>query len=252
MQARLQRLRDKSSAASGNTGLASDFSELAHAKVRDGGHVALVLPLSALSGGAWEDTRKKWREHYHDTIAVTIAGADNDGSSFSADTGMAECLVVTRNGAPPLSPRATFAVLNEQPLSSTRSALVAEAIHRAIDRGDVRKLENGPTGGTPILLGEEYCGYLLDCPLDEGDWPVAGIADAALAQTAYWLERGALPLLGSPHADPIAIHVTAIGNVSNRGPYASDINWSYGDGTPRGPFELVKPPHTTVPTYPML
>ena len=78
-------------------GLASHFAELAHRKVRNDGAVALVLPLSALSGGSWDGIRAQWRDEYRDTVVVTIAGAGDDDSSFSADTGMAECLVVAYN-----------------------------------------------------------------------------------------------------------------------------------------------------------
>ena len=95
MQSRLRRLRGSGSPASGNAGLASDFTELAHRKVRDSGAVALVLPLSALSGNSWSGLRAQWRDSYRDTVVVTIAQTGTHDRSFSADTGMAECLVVT-------------------------------------------------------------------------------------------------------------------------------------------------------------
>ena len=76
-------------------GLASHFVELAGRKARaQGGRVALVLPLSALSGGSWGGIREQWRTTMEDLVAVTIAGAGADDSSFSAFTGMAECLVI--------------------------------------------------------------------------------------------------------------------------------------------------------------
>ena len=76
-------------------GLASHFAELAHRKVRGDGAVALVLPLSALSGGSWDGVRAQWRDEYRDTVVVTIAEGGTRDRSFSADTGMAECLVAT-------------------------------------------------------------------------------------------------------------------------------------------------------------
>ena len=97
MTTMLRRLRGSGSPASGNAGLASDFTELAHRKVRNNGVVALVLPLSALSGNSWSGVRAQWRDGYRDTVVVTIAGAGDASSSFSADTGMAECLVVAYN-----------------------------------------------------------------------------------------------------------------------------------------------------------
>ena len=76
-------------------GLASHFAELAHRKVQAGGALALVLPLSALSGGSWNGVRQQWRDHYGNTVVVTIAQTGTHDRSFSADTGMAECLVAT-------------------------------------------------------------------------------------------------------------------------------------------------------------
>ena len=43
-----------------------------------------------------------------------------------------------------------------------------------------------------------------------------------------------------------------IGEIAGRGTYHADINWDQSDGTPRGPFEIVKPAVTPTPSYPML
>ena len=77
-------------------GLASHFAELAQRKVRPAGTVAMVLPLSALSGGSWGAVRRQWADGCEGTVAVTIAEAKTLDCSFSADTGMAECLIITR------------------------------------------------------------------------------------------------------------------------------------------------------------
>ncbi len=77
-----------------HAGLASHFVELAHRKVRPSGTTAMVLPLSTLSGSSWGATRRQWIDNYEETVAVTIAGSGSHDSSFSADTGMAECLLI--------------------------------------------------------------------------------------------------------------------------------------------------------------
>ena len=117
----------------------------------------------------------------------------------------------------------------------------------------MRRLEDGPIGGTPILLGGEHCGYLLDCPLPEdGPWPLAGIADMSLAQTAYAVAHGSLPSFYEPSEPGNSIPIAMIGTYADRGPVHRDITETTRTGNPRGPFELVKPPLNTVPTYPML
>ena len=58
--------------------------------------MALVLPLSAASGLAWQSFREMLVNYYTDVTVLSLADANNDDLSFSADTGMAECLVIGR------------------------------------------------------------------------------------------------------------------------------------------------------------
>ena len=251
-----RRVRDltKGAPSNDNAGLASHFAELAHRKARPGGVVAMVLPLSAVSGGSWGAVREQWCSRYTNTIVVTIAGADSDEASFSADTGMAECLLIAqKNGAIGSRSRAVFAVLNHQPASALHGELVAFEIRRAVASGKVQRLEDRPGSGTPIKVGGEYYGYLLDCALEgNGDWPLVGIADAPLAQTAYQFGHGRLFPLDDPNATALSIPIVPIGKMADRGPVHRDIHSDNYDGTLRGPFELIKPAHSTVPTFPML
>ena len=80
----------------GNAGLASNFVDLAMRKIRSNGVIALVLPMSAVAGSSWQGVRDELVERFRDVIVVTIAGAGSFGRSFSADTGIAECLIVGR------------------------------------------------------------------------------------------------------------------------------------------------------------
>ena len=78
----------------GNAGLASNFVDLAHVKTKPGGVLALVLPASCVSGGSWEDVRRLLEHEYEDLAVLTIAAHGDTDRAFSADTGMAEALVV--------------------------------------------------------------------------------------------------------------------------------------------------------------
>ena len=84
----------------GYAGIASAFAALAHKKLKPGGVLALVHPLSAASGLSWEDFREMIARDYTGLTVLTIAAADDDDISFSADTGMAECLVIARKLKP--------------------------------------------------------------------------------------------------------------------------------------------------------
>ncbi len=122
-------------------GLASHFVELARRKVRPDGTIALVLPLSAMSGGSWDALRAALRRDYEDITVVTIAGAAADEGSFSADTGMAECLVVARRDPARTPGRATFAVLNRQVKSTQEAEFLAAAITRMRENGEIGDIE---------------------------------------------------------------------------------------------------------------
>ena len=149
MQTSLVALRGADPVASGNAGLAADFLELAMRKARPDGTIALVLPLSAVSGGEWERARRVLAERYRDITVVTIAGAGSFDASFSADTGMAECLVVAQQGAKDSERRGTFVLLHRKVRSATEGELLATEITGIREAGDVRRLE-GIDGLTDI------------------------------------------------------------------------------------------------------
>ncbi len=253
MQSALVRKRGKKPIGNGNAGLAADFLDLVIRKSRDDGVMALVLPLSAISGAAWEKARQEIRRYYADIIVVTIAASGSFSRSFSADTGMAECLLIAHRGNSEDDSRAVFAILDSQPEFVVASELIAEEITRSIRAGRIRRLEDISLGGSSIKIGDTSAGQLIDCPLpDSGPWSMAGIDDVSLAQSAYHLTRGRIALPHS-HQDEWPVIATAnVGSLADRGPYHSDINQDTTTGTPRGPFQIISPPGVAVPTYPVL
>jgi hypothetical protein len=240
--------------AHGHAGLASYFVDLAHRKLAENGTVALVLPLSSMSGASWERVRALWRDQYSAVVVVTIAQSGTHTRSFSADTGMAECLLVAKKNPPgDGAQRAVFVVLRNRPDSTLEGDLVAHVVCDLIERGDVVRLEDGPFGGTRITLGETQVGEIIDCPLPlDGAWQFVGILDISLGQTAYQLACGQLWIEGMPEGDALGIPIARIGDVSLRmGPHHLDIAGAQvkADGLPQGPFERIEglPPGTAYP-----
>ena len=73
----------------GNAGIASAFAALAHKKLKPGGVLALVLPLSAVAGLSWQGFREMVGSYYTDvTVIDALLLTDNDDMSFSSDTGI--------------------------------------------------------------------------------------------------------------------------------------------------------------------
>lgn len=79
---------------SGHAKLASNFMDLAHNKLKDGGVLAMVLPFAFAQGKSWQAARQALHDGYSDARVISIATTGSTARALSADTGMAECLLV--------------------------------------------------------------------------------------------------------------------------------------------------------------
>ena len=228
----------------GNAGIASAFAALAHKKLRPGGVLALVLPLSVANGLAWQGFREMIDSGYTKIAVLSIAANGRD-MSFSSDTGMAECLVVARKLTPKETPqdRARFASLRHRPQGFAHANSLAG---RLLEQIQVRRLEEGPYGGTPLVVGEEPVGETITTPRHEDGerWGAVRLADYSLTQTAYALSKSKLWLPGI--ASSIDLKTTLLSDTGKLGTYHLDIIGRY----PRGPFDKAAPSQTA--TYPSL
>ena len=230
----------ESPAGHGNAGLASNFIDLAHAKAKPGGVVALVLPIAAIQGGSWQAARSLLAARYTDVAVVTIAASGNLDRAFSADTGMAEALIVAtkrrdRNGPP--AGTALFVNLHRRPATLLEAAEVAKL---------VAHLPETPATGR-LRAGDQPLGSYIRAPLNEGG--CAALRESALADTMMALRRGELRM--PRYAERHTIPVTPLGCLGERGLLDRDIG-NRDDGKPpfRGPFKIV--PVQGVPSYPIL
>jgi hypothetical protein len=247
-----KRLTDGTS-AHGNAGEASIFLVLADRKVKSGGMLALVMPLSLMSGEAWEASRALLAKSYSELVLISIAGASPEDMSFSADTGMGECLVIgCKTGKPSI--RATLVVLKERPAYPLLGATAAKQIHRLIETGGLRRLEDGPVGGTPLYFGDDVIGQAIDAPISPTSaWNPSRIADFSLAQSAYQMasnKRIWFPAMQESEA--ISLPIITVQMLGEIGPYHADINFKPSDGGIRGPFVIADVQENSAPTYPVL
>ncbi|MFH1383029.1 MAG: hypothetical protein ABIH70_09105, partial [Chloroflexota bacterium] len=238
--------------AHGNAGEASAFLVLADRKLKGGGTLAIVMPLSLMAGESWEESRQMLRKSYDDLILISIAGAKDHDMSFSADTGMGECLVIGRKTGKK-NGRATFVVLNERPSSTMTGSITAVQIRR-LQAGSLRKLEDGPMGGSLFHFGDDVIGYAMDAPLPEkGPWNLARIKDGALAQVAYQMtDHGSIWLPGIAKKNAVPVSISMVSGIGKVGPYHMDINGNTPNGGIRGPFKVEALKTKAAPTYPVL
>ncbi|MBL8156932.1 MAG: hypothetical protein JNM70_22350, partial [Anaerolineae bacterium] len=243
----------KGTSAHGNAGEASIFLVLADRKLKPGGTLALVMPLTLLSGSSWEESRTLLYREYNDVIVITIAGENGTEMSFSADTGMGECLVVGRKGKS-IEKRGVFVTLNQTPPYPLLGSSTAAQIRHIKSHQDICRLEDGPTGGSLLQFGDDTIGQAIDAPLpSSGGWQLNRIQDFALAQTAYQIttkQQLWLPTMQQTHAH--ALHITIVGEIGKIGPVHRDINGKNADGSIRGPFDVHDLQPNRIPTYPIL
>lgn len=246
----------KGTFAHGNAGIASHFLALADQMTKDGGTLAMVLPLAFLTGSSWEQARKELTKHYSDLIVVTITGLYNKDFSFSADTGMAECLLVARKRRSENPARIIMVSLDQRPTTTLVSTLLAERITDLTQTTHIPRLEDPPHGGVDIWFGEERAASVLSIPAHWGPgWVGARIADFSLAQAAYHLANGRAWLPGILSLDDtVEVPMTTFASIAYLGPLHRDINGAEKNkqGHPRGPFDVVPLVPGEVPTYPIL
>ncbi|MDE2637920.1 MAG: hypothetical protein OXI30_16270 [Chloroflexota bacterium] len=237
--------------AHGSAGEASTFMALADRKLKTDGMLAMVMPLTLLSGSSWEKCRNQLRDAYDDLILISISGRDNL-VSFSADTGMGDCLVIGQKSRR-RQVRATFVILNESPTYSVHGYTIALQIRQLMRENALRRLEDGPSGGSAIYFGDFMVGQAIDAPLpNAGGWKLARIVDLALAQSAYQLaSKQRLWLPTQSIANTLKLAITTVEETGKIGPYHLQVSKTQRDGQ-RKPFNLRPLQRNDVPTYPIL
>ena len=232
-------------AGHGNAGLASNFIDIANAKIKEGGILALVLPLTFAIGSAWEGARKLLERFYKDIFVVSIANDNSGGSAFSSDTGIAEVLVIATRlrteNASTSSCIVTYINLTHRPSSIAEAVETARAIDNADRRGDrgVIKVGSDLQVGHFIRSKIGFKGYV-------------GIRDGNVAETAEDLYNNKLTLPRMKQS--VDIPLVYLGELGVRGAYVLDVNGNERDarGTQRGAFDVEKIMSNSTVTYPML
>ena len=209
--------------SSGNAGLASNFMDLGHRKLKEGGVLALVIPFAFVRGKSWQGAREALKAYYSDIHITSIAGTGSTARAFSADTGIAECLVVaTKRGVG--NPSAAYFNLTARPSSLLEASVAAKNARCSAVPGSIR------------------------------DAGAAGVLYMSVIEAARTLEGRNLRL--PRQAQAIKLPMVALGAVAKRGLVHRDINGGptdrNGTGLARGPFTVRSIRPGEVPTYPML
>ena len=241
---RLMRGRLPHPAGHGNAGLASNFIDLAHAKLKPGGVLALVLPATFAQGESWEAARNLLAERYRDVTVVTIATDGPTDRAFSADTGMAEVLVVaTRRDEEDEDGESTFQFVNlhRRPVHHLEAVELAKFMAGTDRRPGTGRIVFGREGRSgEIAVGGSYINaerFHCGC---------AGLAHHHLARFMLSLAEGELLAIRRNRA--AGIPLTRLKNLGERGLLSRDLTGA----PPRGPFKKIPLLPGQLPAYPAL
>ncbi len=248
----LNRVAGKGKFGNMRAGLGTHFVDLGLRKLSNGGTLALVLPTTSLSGALWQQLRDALRANFENITVVSVSEAGSFDRSFSADTGIAECLIVASDKGESCQ-YARFVMLNRQPASTARVDSIAAGIQHLTERADSDHQTEPEMDSRQLYAGNEYVGQIISAPLPiDGPWPIAGIDDFELVSAAAELCNGRLVEVGNPTTKPIPIPIVPVRTIAGVGFSDMEIAGDKPDGDPQGPFELVRPAESNVPNYPML
>lgn len=214
MQAALNKKETR--VANGQAGLSSYFVELADRMLKPNGTMGFILPATVLASPTSQKIRDMWATEYRNLIVITIAEAKGLDCAFSADTDMAECIIIATKGKDDNTGRGKFVCLHQRPQSLLESVEIANQVLR---RNETHHLEDPPSGGDSIAVGEDILGYMLNCPLPYGEgWVATRIKSMALLQSASRLKRGLLELpIQEVQTTTVKIPVCRVGDIATLG-----------------------------------
>ena len=157
-----------------------------------------------------------------------VSSHDPELRSMSYDTDIAETLVVARRLREDEGPsgRGVFVNLWRAARQETDAMALVKAINSAAS-SPVLRSDGPPVGGTPLIIGGEPWGEIVNGPVGESPWKTARWRRTLTGQFAAAAERGEL---WAGDGTQLAGHipVTAMGEVCNVGPQHRQIRGSLG------------------------
>ena len=217
-------------------GMGASFLALARKKVKLGGRIGFVLPLTAAFAESWAMTRKMIERDFVDITAIAVAAGQALGrDALSADTGMEEMLLVAtrRKAATAWGDHVPIkcVTLRDPVTRSGEAGELARVISRAVDQVD------RVNSSRPIFVGETEIGQV--CVFDAGGggapWGPLGVTHAGLAVAAHKMACGWLDFIGS--STKLDMGMTTLDGLFSIGPTHHLIGHLRG-GDAIGAFEL--------------
>lgn len=212
-------------------GMAASFLALARRKVKPGGRIGFVLPLTAAFADTWAGTRRMIEREFTDITALAVAAGKALGKdALSADTGMEEMILVATRCRKVAKKHAPIKCVTLN-VPVTRSGEAGEVARAILATGQA-----GATGpGRPIMAGKSEIGqiFVFNAGGEGAPWGPLGVTHSGLAAAAENLATGRLDFIGK--SMKLSVAMTTLGELFSVGPTHDLIGHPAG-GDGRGAF----------------
>ncbi len=219
-------------------GMAASFLALAKNKIRPGGRIGFVLPLSAAFADSWSITREMIRVEFEDIRVLAVTSGKALGrDALSADTGMEEMLLVATRRR--LDQRRSPSPIKCVTLFSPPNRIgEAGEIARAIS--STMESFSGVGTSKPLIVGEDELGQVVvfEPNTPRGSWSPLGVSHAELALAAEALINGEVKYIDN-NSYSFGIEMGRVEDVFEVGPTHHLIGHIQGT-EPIGAFEIHK------------
>ena len=173
---------------------------------------------------SWQKLRQLLANEYSDILILSIAQNDDRNAAFSADTQMAEVIIVarSRDHGSKVNGLAHFVNLKERPANKLSAMETAKAIKRAAKNlQELNKPMTVYVGETPVAEIQR------EAVSPKTKWKNCRIQNTSLVNAAIGLEEGLLKLPRNPQ--PIQIPIVQLRKIGRAGP----VHRSFGNAFSR-------------------
>ena len=207
--------RDGNEMTNGQAGLGADFSALADRKLKAGGVLATVLPLTAAKAESWEGFRKTIEREYERILV--IAFPSHEGAMMSADTHMNEMLLIATKRSESKSDdedaRIACINLSAAPTSMTEAYWYARLV---IDEGIDWSVEGS---GIVHGFGKQIGSRAVSRVIRPGfPWFAVGMQNHHIAAASTELMLGRLYSPYDANRWEFGLELTTLGKITTIGP----------------------------------
>ncbi len=225
----------KKSPANLKAGLGSAFCDLARLKLKPGGRLGIVLPMTAASSPAWAKTRQMLEDEFDDLCLIAyLSGAAGGEDAMSADTSMGEMLLVgtkRENKLAAASPLPNIVTVTVKKSFTT----VSEAMETA--RAITAQIARQEASKGVIYVGDDQAAEWLRSSSVGGIWTGVGVKSFELLTLVdRFTQSGRFQPLNE-NQDVAQIPMTTLYDLFGVGPTHDLIGHPHG-GDGRGAFEF--------------